>query len=142
MSLLPKPEIQNMSICQHGGIDYAEVEMLGIPPQDILDFSANLNPFGPPPGEVEALCGVSCEELKLRVKQGVSEAISHYPDSEAYHLRRSLAERLGIKAENILVGSGSTELIRLAALAYFDKGDRVLIIEPTFGEYQIDCQIT
>ena len=142
MSLLPKPEIQNMSICQHGGIDYAEVEMLGIPPQDILDFSANLNPFGPPPGVVEALCGVSCEELKLRVKQGVSEAISHYPDSEAYHLRRSLAEKLGIKAENILVGSGSTELIRLAALAYFDKGDRVLIIEPTYGEYQIACQIT
>jgi histidinol-phosphate aminotransferase len=39
------------------------------------------------------------------------------------------------------VGNGSTELIRLAALAYFGKGERGLIIEPTYGEYQVACQI-
>lgn len=61
-----------MPICQHGGIDYAEVEMLGIAPQDILDFSANLNPFGPPPEVMEALRQVD---------------ISHYPDPEARYLR-------------------------------------------------------
>ena len=121
-----------MAVCPHGGIDYAEVEALGIAPQDILDFSANLNPFGPPPEVREALSGVSRE---------LGEAISHYPDSEAGRLGRSLAEKLGIKAENILVGNGSTELIRLAALAYFGKGDRVLLIEPTYGEYQVACQI-
>ena len=96
MSLLPRPEIKDMATCQHGGIDYAELETLGIAPQDILDFSANLNPFGPPPGVMEALCECHCGEPKLRVKRGVSEAISHYPDSEACHLRRSLAEKLGI----------------------------------------------
>jgi histidinol-phosphate aminotransferase len=42
---------------------------------------------------------------------------------------------------NLLAGNGSTELIRLAALAYFSKGDRVLIIEPTFGEYDVACHI-
>ena len=132
MSLLPRPEIEAVAVCQHGGIDYAELETLGIAAQDILDFSANLNPFGPPPGVVEALSGVSHE---------LTEAISHYPDSEASHLRHCLAEKLGIEAGNILVGSGSTELIRLAALAYFGNGDLVLIIEPTFGEYRIACQI-
>jgi histidinol-phosphate aminotransferase len=115
-----------MPICQHGGIDYAEVEMLGIAPQDILDFSANLNPFGPPPGVMKALRQAD---------------ISHYPDSEAHHLRRSLAERLGISSDNILISSGSTELIRLAALAYFGKGDKVLIIEPTYGEYELAHRI-
>jgi len=115
-----------MPICQHGGIDYGEVEMLGITPHDVLDFSANLNPFGPPPGVMETLSEVD---------------IVHYPDSEASYLRRSLAERLEIKMENILVGSGSTELIRLAALAYFGRGDQVLIIEPTFGEYELACRI-
>jgi len=133
LPLLPKPEIQSATVCPHGGIDYAEAEMLGIAPQDILDFSANLNPFGPPPGVTEALC---------ECYGGLSEAISHYPDPEARHLRRSLANKLGVKTENILVSSGSTELIRLAALTYFSKGEPVLLIEPTYGEYQVVCQIT
>ncbi len=126
MSLLPRPEVSDVPSVPHGSIDYAEVETLGIAPEDILDFSANLNPFGPPPGVMETICQVE---------------ISHYPDSGAYYLRRSLAEKLGIKIENILIGSGSTELIRLAALAYFGKGDRVVIIKPTYGEYEVACQI-
>jgi len=109
----------------HGGIDYAELEMLGIASQEVLDFSANLNPFGPPPGLMETI-----NEMD----------ISHYPDSESTSLRRSLSSRLGIKQDNIIVGNGSTELIRLAALAYFDQEDKVLIIEPTFGEYELACQ--
>ena len=132
MSLLPRLEIQSMSVCSHGGIDYAEVEAIGIAPQDILDFSANLNPFGPPP-EVRKMLSESHREL--------GEAISHYPDSETSYLKRFLAEKFGLKEENILVSSGSTELIRLAALAYFAKGDQVLLIEPTYGEYQVACQI-
>jgi histidinol-phosphate aminotransferase len=121
-----------MPICQHGSIDYAEVEMLGIAPQDILDFSANLNPFGPPPEVIQALHGVNYD---------LKEAISRYPDSQAHHLRHSLAERLRISSDNILIGSGSTELIRLAVLAYFAKGDKVLTIEPTYGEYELVCRI-
>ncbi len=132
MPLLPRPEIQSMAVCPHGGIDYGEVGILGIAPQDILDFSANLNPFGPPPRAMEALCERHNE---------LSEIISHYPDSEVRCLRCSLADKLCVHMENILVGSGSTELIRLAVLAYFGKGDCVLIIEPTYGEYQVACQI-
>ncbi len=123
MSLLPR---KNITPSQHGGVDYAELEKLGIAPEETFDFSANLNPFGPPPRVMEVLNEVD---------------ISHYPDSEVWHLRRSLAEKLGVKEENIIVGNGSTEVIRLVTLAYFGKGDRVLIIEPTFGEYQIACQI-
>jgi len=116
-----------MESCQHGGIDYAELEALGIAPEEVLDFSANLNPFGPPPG----------------IKEAMSKSdIACYPDSRATNLRRFLADKLQVKVENILVGSGSTELIRLAALAYFGRGDLVLTIEPTYGEYQVACQIS
>ena len=127
MSLLPRAEAKGITPSQHGGIDYAELEALGIASEEILDFSANLNPFGPPPGVREALGRIN---------------ITHYPDSEATRLRRFLAEKLGLRIEDILVGSGSTELIRLVALAYFGQGDQVLIIEPTFGEYEVACQIT
>ncbi len=127
MSLLSRPEIHGLSGCPHGGIDYAELETLDIAPQEVIDFSANLNPFGPPPGVMAALRQVD---------------ISHYPDSETSCLKHSMAEKLGIKPNNLLIGSGSTELIRLAALAYFGRDDKALFIEPTFGEYQIACQIS
>jgi len=40
-----------------------------------------------------------------------------------------------------MAGSGATELIRLIALTYFGKGDSILILEPTYGEYEVACQI-
>lgn len=129
MSLRPRCEIENM-VCQgrspHGGIDYSELAAQGISPEDILDFSANLNPFGPPP-EVKRHLG--------RVD------ISHYPDTEAITLRKSLAKSMNVGMENILAGNGSTEIIRLAVQAYLNPGDSVLIIEPTFGEYEDACRI-
>jgi histidinol-phosphate aminotransferase len=39
----------------------------------------------------------------------------------------------------ILPANGTTELIRLAALTYFRRNDRVLILEPTYGEYEPAC---
>jgi histidinol-phosphate aminotransferase len=119
--------VQKIRPSEHGGIDYAELEALGISPEEVIDFSANLNPFGPPPG----------------MKRVVGRAnIAAYPDSRASKLRRLLARKLRVSEENVIIGSGSVELIRLAALAYFGRGDEVLIIEPAFGEYEIACQVS
>jgi len=46
-----------------------------------------------------------------------------------------------VTPDNILAGSGAVELIRLIALTYFRPGDSVLILEPTFGEYRVACQL-
>jgi len=118
--------VQSLKPATHGGLDYAELEKLGIAPGEIIDFSANLNPFGPPQAVMDSLSQAN---------------IAQYPDSAATDLRRALSEALGLTPGNIVVGSGSTELIRLTALAYFKSGDQVLIITPTFGEYEIACRI-
>jgi len=118
--------VESINTCYHGGRNYAELEKLSISTDEVLDFSANTNPFGPPPGIREAL---------------VDTDIAQYPDSESVELRRSLVLKLAVSPENILVGNGSTEIIRLAALAYFGPGDPVLIIQPTFGEYEVACRI-
>jgi len=70
-----------------------------------------------------------------------SVAIEKYPDCEATELRQRLSDKLGVPPDNILVGSGTTELIRLIALAYFRQGDSILILEPTYGEYEVAAQI-
>ena len=126
MSLPPRPEVQSLTPATHGGLNYVELKEMGIAPKEIIDFSANLNPLGPPQAVVDSLSQVN---------------IAQYPDSASTDLRRALSEVLGLTPGNIVVGSGSTELIRLSALAYFKPGDRVLIITPTFGEYEIACRI-
>ena len=126
MPLQPRPAIANLKICEHGGLNYGELEALGLSPDEVIDFSVSSNPSGPPPG------------IRPIVK---SVKIARYPDSETNVLRRRLAQKLGVTSRNMLIGNGSTELIRLAVLAYLDKGDRAIIIEPTFGEYEVACNI-
>ena len=126
MSLQPRPEIEKLKVCPHGGINHAELRAMGIAPESVLDFSVCTNPFMPPPGVREII---------------YTAPIEQYPDSEATEFRQRLSEKLGISTDNILAGSGTTELIRLIALAYFRPEDRVLILEPTYGEYEVACQI-
>ena len=126
MSLQPRPEIRDLKISEHGGLNYSELETLGLSPNEVIDFSVSSNPNGPPPGIMSKTRDVK---------------IARYPDSGANELRRRLSQKLGVQPRNILIGSGSTELIRLAALAYLGKDDSSMIIEPTFGEYEVACNI-
>ncbi len=121
MPLRPKRWLAGLKACAHGGINYAELESLHIDPDKVLDFSVSTNPFMPPPSIREMMKNIPVER---------------YPDSQASELRQRLSEKLGVDTENILVGSGTTEFIRLVALTYFRRGDAVLIVEPTYGEYE------
>ena len=126
MFLRPKPEVENLKVCSHGGLNHAELSTMGLTPEEVLDFSVCSNPFAPPPKIRRILNTI---------------AINHYPDSDATELRQCLSEKLGVAPGNIMAGSGATELIRLIALTYFGKGDSILILEPTYGEYEVACQI-
>ncbi len=126
MPLRPRPEVETVEPCVHGGLNDTDLKATGFAPDEILDFSVNANPYPPPFGVREVLNTV---------------AIDHYPDSEATIFRRCLAAKLGVSPGNILAGSGAIELIRLIALTYFSQGDTVLILDPTFGEYKVACQI-
>lgn len=127
MPLLPRPEIEKMASAAHGGLNHAELKAMGLTPEDILDFSVCSNPYMAPP-EMSGILNPA--------------DISRLPDSEAIEFRECLAGKLGVSPSSIIAGNGSVELIRLIALAYFGKGDSVLILEPTFGEYRVACQIS
>jgi len=126
LSLQPRPEVESLEACTHGGPNQAELKAMGLTPEAVLDFSVCSNPLMPPLG-VSGILGTI--------------AVNRYPDSEATEFRQCLAERLGVAPDNILVGSGAVELIRLIVLAYFRPGDCALILEPAFGEYRVACQI-
>lgn len=125
MPLRPRKEIKDLSACAHGGVNSAELEALGLAPNGVIDFSVCTNPFPPP-----------------WLKQVLSNAnVGEYPDSETTEFRQKLSGKLGVSPNNIIAGSGTMELIRLVALAYFRPGDNVLIVKPTFGEYEVATRI-
>jgi histidinol-phosphate aminotransferase len=124
--LQPRPAINKVNPCVHGGIDYTELNKTDVSLDTILDFSVSCNPFGPPPDIREALADTSIE---------------CYPDSESTELKQALAAKLNIATEKLIIGSGSTELIRLICTAYFEPNDPVLIPQPTYGEYEVACQL-
>ena len=105
----------------HGALDFGELERAGLSPDSVIDFSVNSNPFGPSPVVRAAL-----EKTPL----------DRYPDRESLALHRALAERLDVSPNQIVVGNGTAELIWLAAFAFVKNRENVLILGPTFGEYE------
>ena len=98
---------------------------------NVLDFSANCNPYGMPEGVKEAAAAA----LKLA---------EHYPDVSCTRLRMALSKAEQMPVEQILCGNGAADLIFALALA--KKPKKALLLAPTFAEYQqalesVDCEI-
>ena len=110
----------------HGGLNARELESLGLCPEEVLDFSASINPLGAGPGVKAALRSLPPDA---------------YPDRTCLKLRRALGSHLGIDPQAILAGNGSTELIHLIARAFLSPGDTAVIFTPTFGEYAAACRL-
>ena len=104
----------------HGGNVYKAAQEQRVPVEEIIDFSASINPVGPPAAVLRA--------IRSALKQ-----IVHYPDPDCRQLRQELSLRCGMDPDMILVGNGSSELIHLLPRALRIKS--ALIIGPTFEEY-------
>jgi len=111
-----------MSLRTHGSLQEGEAARLGRQREDFLDFSANLNPFGPPASALAAARGSD---------------LGRYPDPACQRLRSALAEKLRVTERELLVGNGSSELLHLLARAFVKPGDPALVFTPAFGEYSL-----
>ena len=104
------------------GSDLEKIEEIyGIKKEDIISFSANVNPLGLSP--------------KLRSElSDCLDVISSYPDREYKKLREVIASYCGTTFENIMVGNGSTELISLFIKSVHPQ--KAMIVGPTYSEYE------
>ncbi|MFC0478243.1 threonine-phosphate decarboxylase CobD [Robertmurraya beringensis] len=95
-------------------------------PETVIDFSANINPIGPP------------ATVKNRWNELFS-LVSDYPDPTAERLTGLLSKQEGVRKEQILVGNGGAELISLVGRLL--TGKKVLIVQPAFSEYEEACRV-
>ena len=96
----------------------------GESPDEFLDFSANLNPEGPP------------DWVQSAMAEGLARA-RYYPDVQCAAARRGMARHLGIPEDCLLVTAGGIEAAALAARL----PGRHRIAQPTFQEYGRLCGV-
>jgi threonine-phosphate decarboxylase len=108
----------------HGGNIYLLAACLGIAENSVIDFSASINPLGVP------------VSVRSAIKENL-ECLFNYPDPDTKRLRLKIAEHVGVDADSIVCGNGSTELIYLIVRAL--RPTNVLIPAPTFSEYERAC---
>ena len=104
----------------HGGNVKQICDKYGLDPDEIIDFSASINPLGCP----------------AVVRKAVSEQfndIQHYPDSQCTDLRRTIAEKIHCNEESVIIGNGSNELFYLIPRALQPK--KGVLLQPTFAEF-------
>lgn len=108
-------------IAKHGGNIYEISKEYGIDENDIIDFSANINPLGIP------------YKLKETIISNI-ETIQNYPDPDYKKLISAIAKYNNINANYIIPGNGATEVIFKIVQAIRPK--KSLLLAPTFLEYE------
>jgi histidinol-phosphate aminotransferase len=91
----------------------------------VVKLASNEGPYGPFPAAQEAIERAALE-------------LNRYPDGGAYRLRRALAERHGVRFEEITVCAGADAVIGFTALATLDPGDEIVTGWPSFPSYVLD----
>lgn len=90
-------------------------------PAGWLDLSVNLNPLGPPAAVRAAIAAA---------------AHGTYADLDSAPAVERLARDSGVEHARIVVTAGATEALRLVTSALLPPGGRLLLLGPTYGEYQ------
>jgi threonine-phosphate decarboxylase len=120
---------------QHGGNPHEIRKRLGLGDRPLLDFSASLNPLGPPRAAIEA------------ARKAIDRS-GEYPEPGCPRLTARLAARHDVPDDCVIVGAGTSQIIGLIAQSLREvlarraraAGEESMplahLIEPTYGEYR------
>lgn len=106
----------------HGGNLNWAANIAGCQPQEILDFSASINPLGPPHSALYAI-------------DNAFDTLTAYPDPNYTGLRQAIADFHQLDREWILPGNGAAELLTWAGLD-LSKTSQTLLPVPAFADYR------
>jgi len=116
----------------HGANLYSLSSKYGFSKEELMDFSSNINPFG------------TSTLAKDFIINNI-DMVSMYPDPSYSDLKKSISSYCNCFENNIILGSGATELISSFIKALQPKN--ALLLSPAYSEYEselskINCSIT
>lgn len=97
---------------------------LGLDPETVIKLASNESPQPPFPEVVQAIGAAAV-------------GVNRYPDNDWYEPTRALAPVLGIVEENLMFGGGSSDLLRMIALAVGGPGTSAVFSWPSFVIYRM-----
>lgn len=119
-----------MNTQTHGGNIWQLARKLGCEPREILDFSASINPFGPPFWLGEA------------IRDAVSD-VRHYPDPDCSGMLEAASRYYGIPAGELVADNGTAEILhRLPSLLVGNASPGGAVIPiPSYADYASACAV-
>jgi len=99
------------------------------PPAGPIGLDSNENPYGPSPRALAALAASPA-------------AAARYPDAREDAVRAALARHHRVAPEQVVLGCGSGEVLKMAAAAFLGPGQRVVVAEPTFEAVLAYARVT
>jgi histidinol-phosphate aminotransferase len=99
----------------------------GMAEERIVKLASNENPLGPPASALEA----------MRAALG---GAARYPDGNAFALKAELARGLGVAQDWVTVGSGSNDILEMAAAAMLAPGRSCVYAQYSFAVYALATQ--
>jgi histidinol-phosphate aminotransferase len=100
------------------------VREFGIAPKDIIKLASNENPFG-------------CSQKVQDAVSTIVQNMALYPDDSMLKLKNALAKKYDVSLENLIIGSGSDQVIEFIVHAKLDENATVLMNSVTFAMYEI-----
>ena len=97
----------------------------GLDPSAIDKLASNENPLGPSPKALNA------------ARKALAK-VQLYPENDCYYLRKELAKRRNLDADQLIFGRGSSEIINLLGLAFIEPGVEVVMGKHAFISYKIE----
>ena len=94
-----------------------------------IRLNSNENPYGPSPAALQAI-------------RDAMPLACRYPDEQAEQLVEDLGAHHGLDAKHVLLGAGSSEVLRLAVAAAGSPTRRVVTADPTFEAVSVNARNT
>lgn len=108
----------------HGGDPGSYARARGLKERDVIDFSVNLNPLGPP-------------KVVQEMWQDLINYVSAYPSMGGAGIQKYYEQKFGIPRDMVVAGNGSTELIYMIPRVL--RPQSALIFEPSYSDYKRAC---
>jgi histidinol-phosphate aminotransferase len=124
---LAPPHVRAIAPYQPGKPISELARELGLNEADIVKLASNENPLGPSP-------------LAQAAAQDAIFDMALYPDGAGFALKAKLSERLGVAANQIVLGNGSNDVLDMAARAFLTPGTSSVYAQHAFAVYPIATQ--
>ncbi|HWH67824.1 MAG TPA: histidinol-phosphate transaminase [Candidatus Sulfotelmatobacter sp.] len=118
------PVLHTLPVYQPGRPIEEVARELGLPVDSVIKLASNENPLGP-------------SRLAVAAMRKAAAQVHLYPDGSAFYLKQKLAAKLAVTPANLILGSGSNEVIELLGHALLSPEAEVVVSQYCFAVYPI-----